>query len=186
MSRQHLRNCSKFLQNACITLLNPVRRIVDFAVNMATRKDSKVASPDYRPPKRQMVHLKTKEECRLGNETIQVWTVELPSKHAERVLRYVAHRHTVRYAHFLLSGLSRRMWKVKIQSTCNTSAASPSRSTCPLTFLDSATRSRRCTSYREHGSQHRSPSCKLHPPPSGSIPSQPRPAPPTVHPPCTS
>lgn len=39
-------------------------------------------------PKNRMVHLKTKEECRLGNETIQVWTVELPSKHAEGILKY--------------------------------------------------------------------------------------------------
>lgn len=34
-----------------------------------------------------LVQLKTKEECRLGNETIQVWTVELPSRHAEWVLK---------------------------------------------------------------------------------------------------
>ena len=40
-------------------------------------------------PQRRMVHLKTKEECRLGNETIQVWTLELPSKHAEGILKYV-------------------------------------------------------------------------------------------------
>jgi tRNA-specific adenosine deaminase 3 len=40
-----------------------------------------------------MVHLKTKEECRLGNETIQVWTVELPSKYAEGILRYQTSQH---------------------------------------------------------------------------------------------
>lgn len=34
-----------------------------------------------------MVPLKTKEECRLGNDTIQVWTVELPSRHAEWILK---------------------------------------------------------------------------------------------------
>ena len=39
------------------------------------------------PIKRHMLHLKTKEECRLGNETIRVWTVELPSKHAEGILK---------------------------------------------------------------------------------------------------
>ncbi|KAK0254252.1 hypothetical protein B0A54_04385 [Friedmanniomyces endolithicus] len=39
--------------------------------------------------KRRMLHLKTKEECRLGNETIQVWTVELPSKHAEGILKVI-------------------------------------------------------------------------------------------------
>ena len=43
---------------------------------------------DQKPPRR-MVHLKTKEECRLGNETIQVWTLELPSKHAEGILKFV-------------------------------------------------------------------------------------------------
>jgi tRNA-specific adenosine deaminase 3 len=89
MRQHHLRNFSKFLQNASQKLITALRRIVDFAANMASRKDSKVPSPDIRPPKRQMVHLKTKEECRLGNETIQVWTVELPSKHAEGVLRCV-------------------------------------------------------------------------------------------------
>ncbi|KAK5131331.1 hypothetical protein LTR08_000997 [Meristemomyces frigidus] len=41
------------------------------------------------PVKRQMLHLKTKEECRLGNETIRVWTVELPSKHAEGILKVI-------------------------------------------------------------------------------------------------
>ena len=45
--------------------------------------------------KRRMLHLKTKEECRLGNETIQVWTVELPSKHAEGILKYVHLRSTI-------------------------------------------------------------------------------------------
>lgn len=57
------------------------------ALMAALRRDSKVAVDDV--VKRHMVHLKTKEECRLGNETIQVWTVELPSKHAEGILRYV-------------------------------------------------------------------------------------------------
>jgi hypothetical protein len=47
--------------------------------------------PAPEPRKRRMVHLKTKEECRLGNETIQVWAVELPSKHAEGILKYVLH-----------------------------------------------------------------------------------------------
>jgi tRNA-specific adenosine deaminase 3 len=51
------------------------------------RRDSRIR-PDPEP-KRRMVHLKTKEECRLGNETIQVWTVELPSKHAEGILKYL-------------------------------------------------------------------------------------------------
>ncbi|KAK5122764.1 hypothetical protein LTR85_003679 [Meristemomyces frigidus] len=51
--------------------------------------DSKASSPSGEPRKRQMLHLKTKEECRLGNETIQVWTVELPSKHAEGILKVI-------------------------------------------------------------------------------------------------
>ncbi|KAK5702893.1 hypothetical protein LTR97_003839 [Elasticomyces elasticus] len=46
-------------------------------------------TPAGEPRKRRMVHLKTKEECRLGNETIQVWTVELPSKHAEGILKVI-------------------------------------------------------------------------------------------------
>ncbi|KAF2718549.1 hypothetical protein K431DRAFT_305968 [Polychaeton citri CBS 116435] len=45
------------------------------------------ASPSGVNMKHQMVHIKTKEECRLGNETIQVWTVELPSKSAEGVFK---------------------------------------------------------------------------------------------------
>lgn len=57
-------------------------------VMQTIRRDSKAtAAPE---PKRHMVHLKTKEECRLGNETIQVWTVELPSKHAEGILKSVS------------------------------------------------------------------------------------------------
>lgn len=61
------------------------------AIMAALRRDSKVA--DDVAVKRQMVHLKTKEECRLGNETIQVWTIELPSKHAEGVLKYAFFHH---------------------------------------------------------------------------------------------
>lgn len=57
--------------------------------NMAAlRKDSTVTEHPPSCKERKMIHLKTKEECRLGNETIQVWTVELPSKHAEGILRY--------------------------------------------------------------------------------------------------
>ena len=39
--------------------------------------------------RRQMVHIKTKEECRLANETVDVWSIELPSKHAEAILKCV-------------------------------------------------------------------------------------------------
>ncbi|KAI7483680.1 hypothetical protein KC351_g5003 [Hortaea werneckii] len=54
-------------------------------------------------PQRRMVHLKTKEECRLGNETIRVWTLELPSKHAEGILKVIKENvpgyHTVDLQH---------------------------------------------------------------------------------------
>jgi len=40
--------------------------------------------------RRQMIHIKTKEECRLGNETVDVWNIELPSKHAESILKCVS------------------------------------------------------------------------------------------------
>ncbi|KAF2478737.1 hypothetical protein BDY17DRAFT_328258 [Neohortaea acidophila] len=61
---------------------------------MAARADSKAPSPTEPAelPVRQMIHLKTKEECRLGNETIQVWAVEMPSKHAEGILKVVKDR----------------------------------------------------------------------------------------------
>ena len=39
--------------------------------------------------RREMVHIKTKEECRLANETVDVWSIELPSKHAEAILKCV-------------------------------------------------------------------------------------------------
>ena len=39
--------------------------------------------------RRQMVHIRTKEECRLANETVDVWSIELPSKHAEAILKCV-------------------------------------------------------------------------------------------------
>lgn len=61
---------------------------------MATlRRDSKFNSDNDGDVnvERRMVHLQTKEECRLSNETIQVWTVELPSKHAEGILKYIHH-----------------------------------------------------------------------------------------------
>ncbi|WPH04262.1 Hypothetical protein R9X50_00715100 [Acrodontium crateriforme] len=45
-------------------------------------------SPAFQTSRR-MLALKTKEECRLGNETIQVWAVELPSKHAEGILKVI-------------------------------------------------------------------------------------------------
>lgn len=60
--------------------------IQHFSSTMASPVDSfldTVASTNGR----RMQHIKTKEECRLGNETIDVWCLELPSKHAEGILR---------------------------------------------------------------------------------------------------
>lgn len=56
--------------------------------DMASPVDSTAPCEPVQTRRRQMTSLKTKEECRLGNETITVWTVELPRKHAEGVLRY--------------------------------------------------------------------------------------------------
>ncbi|KAK5108831.1 hypothetical protein LTR62_007805 [Meristemomyces frigidus] len=50
-------------------------------------KATTAAAPD--PPPRRMIHLKTKEECRLGNELVQIYTVELPSRHAEGILKII-------------------------------------------------------------------------------------------------
>lgn len=55
---------------------------------MPRAKGSKAADPVVDVLRRQMVHIKTKEECRLGNETVDVWSIELPSKHAENILKY--------------------------------------------------------------------------------------------------
>jgi tRNA-specific adenosine deaminase 3 len=60
---------------------------------MGFRRDSAIGHDAAADSQRHMVHLKTKEECRLGNETIQVWTVELPSKYAEGILRYQTSQH---------------------------------------------------------------------------------------------
>ncbi|PIA99048.1 hypothetical protein CB0940_03344 [Cercospora beticola] len=86
--------CSPWLLFNFLTPPNILRNFVRHKLQfisaiMATllRRDSKLGiEPE---PKRRMVHLKTKEECRLGNETIQVWTVELPSKHAEGILKVI-------------------------------------------------------------------------------------------------
>lgn len=80
------------------------RYITAIMAMMPRRRDSKF---DTEPePTRRMVHLKTKEECRLGNETIQVWTVELPSKHAEGILKYLI-SHDVHESALVWSDLNR-------------------------------------------------------------------------------
>ena len=99
MACDPFRHCFDMIQNAFNTLQTTAQRAFAFVTNMASsRADSKVSSPIHRPLKRQMVHLKTKEECRLGNETIRVWTVELPSKHAEGVLRCVRFHRTITHS----------------------------------------------------------------------------------------
>lgn len=85
-----LRNLLPLLRNAFLFLSQLARRAVERA-NMASPVDSKAPSHHDEHGKRRMVHLKTKEECRLGNDTIQVWTVEMPSKHAEGILKYLHH-----------------------------------------------------------------------------------------------
>lgn len=78
-----LRHFLKLFRNVFFKLFNLLRDRIGLANKMASPVDFKLGSPQ----ERRMVHLKTKEECRLGNETIQVWTVELPRKHAEGILR---------------------------------------------------------------------------------------------------
>ncbi|KAM0713874.1 hypothetical protein Q7P37_010836 [Cladosporium fusiforme] len=56
---------------------------------MARAKGSRANGFVDDAPRRQMVHVKTKEECRLANETIDVWSIELPSKHAECILKVI-------------------------------------------------------------------------------------------------
>jgi hypothetical protein len=60
------------------------------AAIMPRAKGSKAIDPVADIQRRQMVHVKTKEECRLANETVDVWSIELPSKHAEGILKSVS------------------------------------------------------------------------------------------------
>lgn len=78
------------LRNVFFYIFNLVigRRLAH--ARMASPVDSKAASEEGLPRRRQMIGLKTKEECRLGQDTLTVWTVELPRKHAEGVLRYAS------------------------------------------------------------------------------------------------
>ena len=85
--RHYVRDVLDFFQNAFFKLLQSARQRLRSAARMASPVDSKAPSEADGPLKPRMMHLKTKEECRLGNETIQVWTVELPSKHAEGILK---------------------------------------------------------------------------------------------------
>lgn len=92
-----------FLHNGFINIFHFVRLRADLT-NMASPVDSKAPSEADVCNKPRMVHLKTKEECRLGNELIQVWTVELSSKHAEGVLKYVNHSNCLFTSYLLTSG----------------------------------------------------------------------------------
>lgn len=56
--------------------------------NMPRAKGTKAIDLACDVQRRGMVHVKTKEECRLANETVDVWSIELPSKHAESILKY--------------------------------------------------------------------------------------------------
>lgn len=64
---------------------------------MPRAKGTKAYDPVGDVQRRQMVHVKTKEECRLANEMIDVWCIELPSKHAENILKCVSA--TANHAH---------------------------------------------------------------------------------------
>ena len=68
---------------------------------MPRAKGSKATDHDEDVQRRQMVHVKTKEECRLANETVDVWSIELPSKHAENILKCVHDATTIEYLYFL-------------------------------------------------------------------------------------
>jgi len=57
--------------------------------NMPRAKGTKAVDLAGPVQRRGMVHVKTKEECRLANETVDVWSIELPSKHAESILKCV-------------------------------------------------------------------------------------------------
>jgi len=56
--------------------------------NMPRAKGTKAIDLAGDVQRRGMVHVKTKEECRLVNETVDCWSIELPSKHAESILKY--------------------------------------------------------------------------------------------------
>jgi len=83
---QRLRRLCRFLQHGFFHLLRFAQRQLRLQ-HMASAKASQASTELSSASKRGLTILKTKEECRLGNETIQVWTVELPSKHAEGVLK---------------------------------------------------------------------------------------------------
>lgn len=63
-------------------------RYASLPANMPRAKGTKAIDLAGDVQRRAMVHVKTKEECRLANETVDVWSIELPSKHAESILKY--------------------------------------------------------------------------------------------------
>lgn len=71
-------------------LISPTPSTSPPSAIMPRAKGSKAYDPVGDVQHRQMIHVKTKEECRLANEMIDVWCIELPSKHAENILKCVS------------------------------------------------------------------------------------------------
>ncbi|KAK4580477.1 hypothetical protein LTR86_000680 [Recurvomyces mirabilis] len=57
--------------------------------SLPTSRSSTVTTSPFSPLPKRMVMLKSKEECRLGNDTVTCYIVELPSKHAEWILKVI-------------------------------------------------------------------------------------------------
>lgn len=166
---RYLRHVFRFLRNGVLYLFNLIWRRLTHA-NMASAISSRVVSETNGMPKRRILHLKTKEECRLGNDTIQVWTVELPSKHAEGVLKWVDPiSRQCTSTNNMSPELSRIMWKDKMLLTFSISVASPNQSICLSMCSVSEISRKRCTQSRGLGSARRWQLCKLPPQLSGNI-----------------
>lgn len=73
------------------TLLHHVSRLRDFTFShfkrMLSINGTEMDAANGDKPPWRMQHLKTKEECRLKNDLVEIWTVEMPSKHAEGILK---------------------------------------------------------------------------------------------------
>lgn len=78
-----------FFKHALASLVQRLLVSTHQQTTMSSPVDSMSPSDGLLSTAKRMVHVKTKEECRLGNETIEVWCIELPSKHAEGILKSV-------------------------------------------------------------------------------------------------